>query len=82
MPHFRLERLEDEILLYYPGLTKTIQLNQTAAIVWELCNGTQSIREIADALGDAYPDHAAGMPEDVEATVRRLAAEGAIEFTG
>ncbi|MGE4055263.1 MAG: PqqD family protein, partial [Vicinamibacterales bacterium] len=54
--HFSLERLDNEILLYHPGLTKAIHLNETAALVWELCDGQRSIAEIGTLLGEAFPE--------------------------
>ncbi len=77
---FLLERIDENVLLYHPGLTKTIHLNQTAAIVWDMCDGTRSVQEIADTLGLEYPDAVAEIREDVDATLQRFADEGAIEF--
>jgi pyrroloquinoline quinone biosynthesis protein D len=78
--HFSLERLDDEILLYHPGLTKAIQLNPPAALVWELCDGQRSEDEIATLLSEAYPDQGDEVRRDVEAVLHRLSAEGAITF--
>ncbi len=78
--NFSLERLDNEILLYHPGLTKAIQLNETAAIVWELCDGQRSDLEIGALLADAFPDQADEVRRDVEAVLERLAAEGAIQL--
>ena len=80
MPHFSLERLDNEILLYHPGLTKAIQLNETAAIVWELCDGQRSDEEIATMLVDAYPDQADDVRRDVESVLHRLSVEGALQY--
>ena len=80
VPHFLLERLDENVLLYHPGLTKTIQLNQTAAIVWDLCDGQRSTHEIVALLSQLFPDAAAEVMEDVEVTLQRLADEGAVAF--
>ena len=79
VPNFSLERLDNEILLYHPGLTKAIQLNETAAIVWELCDGERSEDEIMSLLVEAFPDQADEVRRDVEAVLRRLSSEGALQ---
>lgn len=78
--HFQLERLDESVLLYHPGLTKTMRLNETAAVLWELCDGEHSVGDIADMLADAYPDQAEVIAEDVSVAVRSLADEGAVRF--
>ena len=80
VPHFLLERLDGDILLYHPGLTKTIRLNETASAIWELCDGRHSVREIVELLGEAFPEAHPDVLADVEATVRRFADEGAVTF--
>ena len=77
---FRLEQLDDDLLLYYPGLTKTVHLNETASLIWQLCDGTRSIEDIATVLREAFPDTAAQISVDVDTTLARLAGAGAIEF--
>ena len=79
-PDFLLEQLDDDVLLYHPGLTKTIRLNETAAALWKLCDGERSVGEIASMLVEAYPDDECQVAGDVEATLRVFAAEGAIEL--
>ena len=79
--HFSLERLDNEILLYHPGLTKAIHLNETAALVWELCDGQRSVAEIGTLLGDAFPDQTDEVRSDVAAVVDRLSTEGALQLS-
>lgn len=78
--HFQLERLDESVLLYHPVLTKTMRLNETAAVLWELCDGEHTIGEIAAMLADAYPDQADAIGDDVRTTLRGLLAEGALTF--
>jgi hypothetical protein len=81
VPDFLLERLDGELLLYHPGRTQTILLNETASIIWELCNGVRSEQEISALLVEAFPDAADSLARDVEATLCRFVDEGAIAFT-
>jgi Coenzyme PQQ synthesis protein D (PqqD) len=76
--HFLTERFDDDILLYHPGLTKTIQLNQTASIIWALCDGQRTIGEITTLLAASFPDEDHRILIDVEATLQRFASEGAL----
>lgn len=78
--HFLLEHLDGEMLLYHPGLAKTIQLNETASMIWGLCNGQRSIGEIAELLSGAFAEDGRQVEEDVSRTVQRFADEGAVEF--
>lgn len=78
--HFQLERLDESVLLYHPGLTKTMRLNETAAVLWELCDGEHSVGDIAAMLAEAYPDQADVIAEDVGNAVRSLVDEGAVRF--
>lgn len=78
--NFQLERLDDSVLLYHPGLTKTMRLNETAAVLWELCDGEHSVGDMAAMLTDAYPDQAEAIAEDVSVAVRSLVDEGAVRF--
>lgn len=77
---FTLERLDDELLLYHPGLTRTVHLNETASLIWQLCDGRRSSQQITALLQESYPDGGAQIVEDVETALMRLARDGAIEF--
>ena len=44
---FRLEEVDDELLLYHPVRTTALYLNDTAALIWKLCDGRRSSVEIA-----------------------------------
>lgn len=45
-----VQELNDETLIYDLTADKAFCLNQTSAIVWQLCDGEKSFAEIADAL--------------------------------
>jgi hypothetical protein len=77
---YRVEALDDEILLYHPGQTRVIALNPTAALLWNLCDGSRTTGEIVAALREAYPEAAAEIPGDVEELIATFKEHGAIEF--
>ena len=76
---FRLEELDGELLLYHPGLTSTIYLTPTAALIWRLSDGTRTVKEIGILLRAAYP--AEPIERDLERTLLELAEHGAIEWS-
>ena len=80
VPLYCLERIDDRLLLYHPGLTRTVYLNETASLIWGLCDGQRSNLDITELLRETYPDEAAHIADDVEATLQRLQVEGALEF--
>jgi Coenzyme PQQ synthesis protein D (PqqD) len=50
------EIVEGEVLLYHPQKTRAVYLNPTAAIIWGLCDGSRSVREIMRLIGESYPE--------------------------
>lgn len=80
VPLFRLEQLDKDLLLYHPGLTKTILLNDAASMIWQLCDDRRSGWQILALLREAYPESDQQLQGDVEATLQLFADEGAIEF--
>ena len=77
---FQLEEMEDESLLYHDKMKKSIYLNVSATVIWKLCDGTRSIKEIIALLNGAYAESGVDVAGDVEATVEKLASEHAIRF--
>jgi hypothetical protein len=75
---FRLEELDGELLLYHPGLTRTLYCNPTAALVWRLADGSRSAADIAALLADAYPD--LPVADDVTRALGEFDQRGAIEW--
>lgn len=78
----REERLDRELLVYCPGTARAVHLNEAAALVWELCNGTRTVGQIVDLLREAYPVAAERIMTDVEQALRRLDESGALWFAG
>jgi hypothetical protein len=77
---FHLEEFDGELLLYHPGLTKTVYLNPTASLVWQLCDGQRSAREIMELLRESFPDDSAGIEKDVTTTLEMFDQYGAVRL--
>jgi hypothetical protein len=71
-----IERAADEVLALKPGATEAYALNQTAAIVFDLCDGEHSKLEMASEI-----QHRTGLPADeqvVELALNGLAEAGLV----
>jgi hypothetical protein len=69
----------DEVLIYLPGGDKTLYLNETAAIVWRLCDGVRTGHEVMELLTEAYPDDAQEVRSQVLAAIEDFIARGIID---
>lgn len=76
---FNLEEIDNELLLYHPARTRAVYLNQTAALVWQLCDTERSVAEIVSLLAEHYPD-SNNISKDVEDTLKQLSDNGAIDI--
>lgn len=54
-----VQQLPDELMVYDVERNEVHCLNGTAARVWELCDGTSTVAEIAQRLGSDLEPHAA-----------------------
>lgn len=83
IPHpnddFSLEEIDDELLLYHPAKTKAVYLNETAALVWQLCDSQRSVAEIISLLEENYPE-SDSIEDDVMNTLQQLKDNGAVEI--
>ena len=79
-PDYFLEKLDNEILLYHPGKTRALYLNEMASVVWELCNGERTADEIAELLREAFPEAAETIGDEVESTLRKFVEHEAVAF--
>lgn len=74
---YKLEALDDELLLYHPAHARAIYMNETATLIWGLCDG-RTVDEIHDMLAGAYPDAPSTLADDVRTTLAQLQEFGAI----
>ena len=71
-PAFRVEKFDNEILLYAVSNTKGVYLNETAYLIWEMCKKENSLEEIIDLLERAYPEKKETIAADVFEVVKSL----------
>jgi len=76
---FIVERMDGEVVLLHPGRGLLIRGNETAALVWQLCDGSHTIEAMVEILAGAYPDARAQIAAEVPLTVEQLRAQGALD---
>ena len=72
--------LDDKILVYDPDGMTAVALNETASVIWQLCNGDRNIAEIVEILQQAYPEAAATMAREVDEGLLALLSHGVIRL--
>ena len=70
-PGVLAEEVDGELLLYRLGDHKAVHLNDTASLIWQLCDGSRDLEAMLSELRALFPD--AG-----EEPLSFLLAEGAI----
>jgi pyrroloquinoline quinone biosynthesis protein D len=75
---FFVEEMEGENLLYRLGGHKAIHLNDTATVIWKLCDGSRTVQEIIDLLKIEYPGSEIVVAADVREAIELLVSEGAL----
>jgi hypothetical protein len=82
IPHqhhdFQVEQIDGETLLYQHQLKRVIYLNESAALVWHLCDGQRSVADIIELLVDSYPDTEDAVRADVIEAIDGLFLEDAL----
>jgi hypothetical protein len=73
-----MDTVDGEVLLFHPQQARAVYLNQTAAAVWTLCNGSRSVREIIRVIGECYPDADAKLTDEVLVTLNQLQESGVL----
>ncbi|MEM7346610.1 MAG: PqqD family protein [Chloroflexota bacterium] len=79
-PDYRLEQLDDELLLYHPTRTSIMYCNETASIIWHLCDGQRTTEEIVSLLSAAYEQPPETVLADVDAVLCQFYEHQAIEY--
>ncbi len=75
-----MEELDDEVLLYNPANNKTLYINKSASVIWQLCNGEQSVEDIIKMIQEAYPGDDDSLEADIIDTLKNLADNDAVSL--
>ena len=76
----RFEELEGEAVVYDRAGKRATYLNDTATIIWKLCDGNRTVPEIVAILAQEYPESAGQIASDVQESIDSLVRERAIVF--
>jgi hypothetical protein len=77
---YLLEEFDQEITVYHPTLTTSLYLNETGALIWNLCDGSRSVSEIILLLSTHYPESSAQIELDVINLINRLIDQNIAEL--
>lgn len=80
MPEYRLEKVDNELLLFNPAKTTILYCNETASLVWQLCDGQRSVGQIVALLVEAYPEAGGSIKRDVQAVLKDFQDNGAAKL--
>ena len=72
--------MDDELLLYHPEQDTILHFNQTASLIWQLCDGTRSAAELIALLQAAYPEAAGEICGDVTEALQQFEKNGCVEI--
>lgn len=76
----RVEPLPDgSAVLYDPRAETAYAISESAALVWELCDGTHGAAAITEELATVYDAPPERIARDVDALLRRLHELGLLE---
>ena len=75
-----IETFGDGVLLYHQTIREAVHLNNSAAVIWALCDGKNSIADIENILKNAYPEGKDSIRKDINSTLEKLQQNNAIEF--
>jgi len=76
---FIIEELDGELVLFNPMRNLIIHANQTAALIWQLCDGERTIPQIVDLLSEAYPEAQTEIKKEAPLAIQDLHKKGALE---
>ena len=70
--------VDGEFFLYDPVTDRIVLINHSAAVIFELCDGTRTEEEIAAEVQRLYDSKAEQLDDEVRATLAEFTAQGLI----
>ena len=71
-PDYLVEQFDNEVVLFTVSGGEVIALNQTAHVVWRLCQEGVTVGEMIRLLAETYPDQAGEIKDDVIAALQTM----------
>jgi hypothetical protein len=69
-PEFIFQNLDNELVLFNTESLNVLYLNESASVIWQLCDGKLTIGEMVTLLSEAYPEAAGTIASDIEETIK------------
>lgn len=79
-PAFQLQTVNNEYMLYKASEGSALYINETAAIVWKLCEQADTVGEIKKLLRGSYPEAEGDIARDVDNVLDGLRGHGALSL--
>ncbi len=79
-PSFHLEEIDEKIVLQGTGNGRSIILNESAALIWQLCDGTVTVRGLIEKLEAYFPEATEQIGGDVHRALHVFGENKAIKF--
>jgi len=76
---YELQKTACCYFLREPVSQNLVRLNDSSALIWQVCTGEWTVGEIIDVLKESYPDAADSMDQDVMQALGMLYGEGVIQ---
>jgi len=74
-----VEEVDDGLVLIDTVTDEVHLLNGTAALIWEFCDGSHSIEDIAGEIQDVFEKDLPGISRDIHDLVASLKMKGLLE---
>lgn len=66
--------------LYNRDTMTLVHLNESAAVIWQLCDGQRTVEQMIAVLRSAYPEQSDRLESEIRDTIREFAAQNIVSF--